>query len=79
MHYVIVCTHFFGLHLFITSAQLEEQEPHANGNLPIYFDAREHWPNCPTIKEIRDQGNCGSCWVSRRKYICFRELFNCKF
>uniref|UniRef100_A0A673U887 Cathepsin B n=1 Tax=Suricata suricatta TaxID=37032 RepID=A0A673U887_SURSU len=31
--------------------------------LPESFDAREHWPNCPTIKEIRDQGSCGSCWV----------------
>jgi hypothetical protein len=25
-------------------------------DLPDNFDAREHWPNCPTIKEIRDQG-----------------------
>ena len=31
--------------------------------LPESFDAREQWPNCPTIKEIRDQGSCGSCWV----------------
>ena len=26
--------------------------------LPESFDAREQWPNCPTIKEIRDQGSC---------------------
>ncbi|XP_033126927.1 cathepsin B-like isoform X2 [Anneissia japonica] len=31
--------------------------------LPDNFDAREAWPNCPTIKEIRDQGSCGSCWA----------------
>lgn len=31
--------------------------------LPDSFDAREQWPNCPTIKEVRDQGSCGSCWV----------------
>lgn len=32
-------------------------------NIPPYFDARETWPNCPTIREIRDQSNCGSCWA----------------
>ncbi|GAB6019818.1 hypothetical protein CHUAL_001359 [Chamberlinius hualienensis] len=32
-------------------------------SIPASFDAREQWPNCPTIKEIRDQGSCGSCWA----------------
>ncbi|XP_015374882.1 PREDICTED: cathepsin B-like [Diuraphis noxia] len=32
-------------------------------DLPENFDAREHWPNCPTIREVRDQGSCGSCWA----------------
>jgi cathepsin B len=25
-------------------------------DLPENFDAREQWPNCPTLKEVRDQG-----------------------
>ncbi|XP_075217311.1 cathepsin B [Lycorma delicatula] len=32
-------------------------------DLPEEFDSRTNWPNCPTIREIRDQGSCGSCWA----------------
>lgn len=31
--------------------------------LPESFDTRVEWPNCPSIREIRDQGSCGSCWA----------------
>lgn len=31
--------------------------------IPESFDAREQWPYCPSINEIRGQGNCGSCWA----------------
>ncbi|XP_071955774.1 cathepsin B-like [Antedon mediterranea] len=33
------------------------------GDLPENFDSRTKWSNCPTIKEVRDQGSCGSCWA----------------
>jgi len=32
-------------------------------SIPDNFDARTQWTNCPTIKEIRDQGSCGASWV----------------
>ncbi len=32
--------------------------------LPESFDAREQWgAKCPTIKHIRNQAQCGSCWA----------------
>ncbi|CAJ0594778.1 unnamed protein product [Cylicocyclus nassatus] len=34
-----------------------------NENLPESFDAREKWPQCVSIKTIRHQAQCGSCWA----------------
>ena len=31
--------------------------------LPENFDPREAWPKCESIREIRDQSGCGSCWA----------------
>jgi hypothetical protein len=30
---------------------------------PTSFDARDKWPDCPSIGTIRNQGGCGSCWA----------------
>lgn len=32
-------------------------------SLPTNFDAREQWPNCQSLRNIRDQSSCGSCWA----------------
>ena len=36
-----------------------------SGNLPTDFDWREdpRAAQCPSVKEVRDQANCGSCWA----------------
>ena len=41
----------------------EKTFPNKNLNLPESFDPRVEYPNCESIKEIRDQANCGSCWA----------------
>lgn len=46
------------------------------GSVPDTFDARTQWPNCPSLKEVRDQGACGSCWVSFSRSHC---IFNCEW
>ena len=38
-------------------------------DIPDEFDARKEWgDHCPSTNEIRDQGDCGSCWV-KQKYM----------
>lgn len=37
--------------------------------IPKHFDARKKWRQCTTIGQVRDQGKCGSCWVSTANFI----------
>lgn len=30
---------------------------------PESFDSREAWPQCASMRQIRDQSQCGSCWA----------------
>lgn len=43
--------------------QLPEKPVTPANDLPATFDSRTQWPNCGSIKEVRDQANCGSCWA----------------
>lgn len=45
--------------------QLKTHDPAYKPNMiiPKHFDARLYWRHCTVIGKIRDQGNCGSCWV----------------
>lgn len=37
---------------------------HENVELPESFDAREEWGDfCPSVRQVRDQSSCGSCWA----------------
>ena len=50
--------------------KLPEKNEYLNAfQLPTLFDSREEWPHCKSISEIRDQSNCGSCWVNRITYM----------
>ncbi|VDM77462.1 unnamed protein product [Strongylus vulgaris] len=34
-------------------------------DIPESFDSREAWPQCQSIKAIRDQSSCGKCYGIR--------------
>ncbi|KAE8573217.1 Cat25 [Halyomorpha halys] len=48
---------------FLTIKLVREKHPIPDSEIPEEFDAREQWPECTSIRQIRNQGNCGSCWA----------------
>lgn len=36
----------------------------AREELSSFFDSRVQWGQCSSIRQIRDQASCASCWVS---------------
>ena len=56
------------------SARLPERVHDVDrSKIPTEFDARQQWPHCPTLKELRDQGSCGSCWVQANVSLHFHS------
>lgn len=43
--------------------KLAEKEITPLEDIPENFDSAENWPGCESIKEVRDQSTCGSCWA----------------
>ena len=41
----------------------EKKFRRTNANLPDEYDPRTEYPKCESLREIRDQANCGSCWA----------------
>jgi len=41
----------------------DKKEQEFIGDIPKEFDSRVYWNKCESIKEIRDQGSCASCWA----------------
>lgn len=52
-----------GINLDNSDERFPRKEIQVAENIPATFDARTHWPECPSIGLIRDQGGCGSCWA----------------
>jgi len=47
-----------------TGSSLPPKDIHPVEAIPAAFDSRTQWGSmCPSVSEIRDQSNCGSCWA----------------
>jgi len=45
------------------SWRVQEYTAQEIADAPETFDSRTQWPKCDTMKDIRDQRHCGSCWA----------------
>jgi len=49
--------------LNVNQWEVKKFTPEELADVPESFDARVQWPNCSSIREIRDQKECSSCWA----------------
>lgn len=47
-------------------------------DLPATFDSRKQWSFCKALQTVRDQGDCGSCWVSHLQGRIQEEIYDAK-
>jgi len=52
-------------HMFLSNitTNLKWQPPFANLQLPTSYDVRQKFPHCASMKRVRDQCGCGSCFA----------------
>jgi cathepsin B len=56
--------HMFGVFLVDKENTIQKYSSgNVTMNLPDNFDSQTNWPQCKTINDIRNQGQCGSCWA----------------
>jgi cathepsin B len=55
--------HMFGAFLVDKENTIPKFSINGTVNAPESFDSRTQWPQCKTIGDIRNQGQCGSCWA----------------
>jgi len=55
--------HMFGVYLLDKENTLPKFSYNGTKAAPESFDSRTQWQTCKTVGDIRNQGQCGSCWA----------------
>ncbi|KAE9551517.1 hypothetical protein FO519_005264 [Halicephalobus sp. NKZ332] len=47
----------------IKAMKHQSQTKFLDMEIPDNFDSRQQWPDCKSLRQVRDQSSCGSCWA----------------